>query len=74
MDQQIDGLPALTATDRAAAEQTYQKLQQQLIVDQAAVSPLLVQNYQRAFSDSIGGYVDNAAYPNVVFVYDLTQQ
>lgn len=73
VDTEIDALPELTATDRAAATRSYAHLQQQLIVDEAAVSPLFVQNYQRAYSDSISGYVDNPAYPNVVFVHDLRQ-
>jgi peptide/nickel transport system substrate-binding protein len=30
-----------------------------------------VQNYQRAYEADAEGYVDNPAYPNVVFVYDL---
>jgi peptide/nickel transport system substrate-binding protein len=31
-----------------------------------------VDNFQRAFSSSVGGYVDNPSYSNVVFVHDLT--
>jgi len=70
VDKTIDGLQALTATDSAAADQSYVQLQQ-TIADQA-VSPILgVVNYQRAYSSSVDGYVDNPSYSNVVFVYDL---
>lgn len=73
VDKQIDSLPALTATDRDLAEQTYQKLQQELVVDKVAVYPLYVQNYQRAYSSAVSGYTDNPAYPSVVFVHNLTR-
>ncbi len=73
VDKTIDGLQALTATDPAAAATSYQELQQ-TISDQA-ISPVLgVVNQRQAFSSSIGGYVDNPSYANVVFVYDLTPQ
>ena len=35
------------------------------------VIPLYVQQYQRTLQKGVGGYVDNPAYPNVVYVYDL---
>lgn len=72
IDELIDSLPALTATDQAKAEQTYRELQQKLVVELASVYPLFVQNYQRAYRASVTGYVDNPAYPNVVFVHQLT--
>ena len=72
VDQQIDSLPMLTATDRDRAAQTYADLQDELVTQQAVVEPLYVQKYQRAYADSVEGYVDNPAYPNVVFVHDLT--
>ncbi|MGI5154738.1 ABC transporter substrate-binding protein [Microbispora sp. CA-102843] len=71
IDKEIDELPALTATDKAAAEKAYADLQNKIINEQAAVAVPYVQNYQRAFAKSVEGYVDNPAYPNVVFVYDL---
>ncbi|MFI6323435.1 ABC transporter substrate-binding protein [Nonomuraea sp. NPDC050556] len=71
IDKAIDALPMLTATDRALAEQSYADLQKKIIVDEAAVAVPYVQTYQRALSDGIQGYVDNPAYPNVVFFYDL---
>lgn len=72
VDQQIDDLPMLTATDPDQAAQTYAELQDELVTEQATVAPLYVQNYQRAYAKSVRDYVDNPAYPNVVFVHDLT--
>ncbi|WP_169987096.1 MULTISPECIES: ABC transporter substrate-binding protein [unclassified Microbispora] len=71
VDKQIDELPALTATDQAGAEKAYAGLQNTIISEKAAVAVPYVQNYQRAFAKTVQGYVDNPAYPNVVFVYDL---
>jgi peptide/nickel transport system substrate-binding protein len=71
IDAAIDGLPQLTATDRAKAEAAYLDLQRRLIQDAAVVAPVYVQNYQRAYSASVQGYRDNPAYPNVVFVHDV---
>ena len=73
VDSTIDGLQAVTATDRPAAEQEYVELQK--TVSDQAISPVLgVQNYQRAFLASVGGYVDNPSYGNVVFFHELTPQ
>jgi peptide/nickel transport system substrate-binding protein len=71
MDAKIDGIQALEATDRAAAEQQYVEMQQQLIDDAVVVAPY-VQNYQRVLDATVGGFVDDPAYAQVVFVYDLT--
>ncbi|GII57050.1 peptide ABC transporter substrate-binding protein [Planotetraspora thailandica] len=71
IDKEIDSLPELTAIDQPGAEKAYADLQNKIINEQAAVSALFVQNYQRAYAKSVEGYVDNPAYPNVVFVYDL---
>ncbi|HEX4472062.1 MAG TPA: ABC transporter substrate-binding protein [Nocardioides sp.] len=71
VDHAIDGIQALTATHRAAAQRQYEQLQK--TISEQAVSPVLgVDNFQRAFSSSVGGYVDNPSYSNVVFVHDLT--
>jgi peptide/nickel transport system substrate-binding protein len=71
IDKQIEELPALTATDRDAAQRSYEAIQTRLLEEAVAV-PLYVVNYQRVFQKSFTGYVDNPAYANVVFVYDLT--
>ncbi|UBU11642.1 ABC transporter substrate-binding protein [Nonomuraea gerenzanensis] len=73
IDAAIDKLPELTATDKLAAEQEYQRLQQKIIQEEAAVAVPYVQRYQRALSADVQGYQDNPAYPSVVFFYDLTR-
>ncbi|MEV5892122.1 ABC transporter substrate-binding protein [Nonomuraea fuscirosea] len=73
IDAAIDKLPELTATDRLAAVEEYKTLQEKIIQEQAAVAVPYVQKYQRALSSDVEGYKDNAAYPNVVFFYDLTR-
>ncbi|MBW8485976.1 ABC transporter substrate-binding protein [Actinomadura parmotrematis] len=70
VDKRIDALPQLTATYRTSAQQAYEDLQRELVVDKAVVAPLFVQQYQRAFAKDVGGYTDDPAYPNVVFAYD----
>ncbi|MEU7001242.1 ABC transporter substrate-binding protein [Nonomuraea sp. NPDC046570] len=71
IDKAIDALPELTATDRDKAEQSYADLQKKILQDEAAAAVPYVQTYQRALSAKVEGYVDNPAYPNVVFFYDL---
>lgn len=71
IDAAIDGLPRLTATDQLAAHQAYADLQKKIIDEQAAVAVPYVQTYQRALAADVQGYVDNPAYPNVVFFHDL---
>ena len=69
-DRKVDSLQELTAVDRAKADATYKQLQRTLMND--AVSPVLyVQRSLRAYRDEFTGYVDNPAYSNVVFVYNL---
>ncbi|MBF8185953.1 ABC transporter substrate-binding protein [Nonomuraea sp. K274] len=71
IDAAIDKLPELTATDKLAADQEYEDLQKKIIQEEAAVAVPYVQTYQRALTADVQGYVDNPAYPNVVFFYDL---
>ncbi|MFI7706502.1 ABC transporter substrate-binding protein [Nonomuraea sp. NPDC049480] len=71
IDAEIDRLPQLTATDELKADLAYRDLQKKIIEEQAAVAVPYVQTYQRALTGDIQGYVDNPAYPNVVFFYDL---
>jgi peptide/nickel transport system substrate-binding protein len=70
LDARIDGIQALTATDRAAAEQQYIEMQQLLIDDAVVVSPY-VQTYQRVLDATVGGFIDDPAYAQVAFVYEL---
>ena len=71
VDKVIDGLQAVTATDRDKAQQEYVDLQK-TILRPGRLPVLGVTNSQRAISSSASGYVDNPAYSNVVFVHDLT--
>lgn len=72
VDSSIEQLKSITATDRYAANQGYIKLQKDLI-DKAVAAPLFVSTYQRVYQSNLKGYIDNPAYPNVVFVYDVSQ-
>jgi peptide/nickel transport system substrate-binding protein len=60
----------LAASNRAQAIRLYAQMQTMLVQD-APVIPLYVQQYQRTLLASVRGYVDNPAYPNVTFVYNL---
>ena len=71
LDAQIDEASAVAATDREAASQMYVRMQETLYEDDPAL-PLYTQVYQRAMLDSVQGFVDDPAYPNVVFGYELT--
>ncbi len=70
-DKLIDSLPALTAVTPPLAQAAYTTLQKMIIDQDAVASVLYVQNYQRAYSSTVKNYVDNPAYPNVPFVYDM---
>nr|WP_276582133.1 ABC transporter substrate-binding protein [Cellulomonas sp. RIT-PI-Y] len=72
VDALIDQLPTLTATDTDAAQAAYVELQQRIEVQDAAVTTLWTDTYQRAFAADVQGYTDNPAYPNVVFVHELS--
>jgi peptide/nickel transport system substrate-binding protein len=70
IDKLIDKAPTLTATNRTGADALYVQLQKQLLNDAPSV-PLYDQAYQRTMLKSVGGFVENPAYPNVVFAYEL---
>jgi peptide/nickel transport system substrate-binding protein len=70
LDQMIDSVESLAATDREQAIATYQDMQEMLLADMPAIS-LYTQVYQKAMQSSIDGFVDNPGYPNVVFGYDV---
>ncbi|MDA0636689.1 ABC transporter substrate-binding protein [Nonomuraea sp. MCN248] len=70
-DSLLDSLPELTVTDRATARQSFVRATRRVLDQQAAAAMPWVVNYRRAYLDSVQGYVDNPAYPDVVFVYDL---
>ncbi|MFI6479062.1 ABC transporter substrate-binding protein [Nonomuraea sp. NPDC050663] len=72
IDKLIAGLPALTAVDQVKAHESYADLQRRILDEQAAAAVPYVQTYQRALGADVKGYVDNPAYPNVVFFHDVT--
>ena len=63
----------LAASDRKQAIERYRRLQVMLLEDAAAVF-LGDAVYQRALLRSVGGFVENPIYPNVVFVWNLRPQ
>ncbi len=71
LDRMIDEVGAVSATDRDRAVQMYGEMQEIVFEDMPAV-PLYTQVYQRAMLDEVEGFVDNPAYPNVVFGHELT--
>ncbi|HZR91906.1 MAG TPA: ABC transporter substrate-binding protein [Gaiellaceae bacterium] len=58
------------ASQRDKAVQLYKTMQSMLLHD-APVIPAFVTVYQRTLAKGVSGYVDNPAYPNVVYAYDL---
>ncbi|HTG48748.1 MAG TPA: ABC transporter substrate-binding protein [Actinomycetota bacterium] len=70
LDTTMQRAEVLAGTDRGAASTLYDQMQQTIHQDVPAISASTVV-YQRAMLSSVQGYVDNPAYPNVVFVYDL---
>jgi peptide/nickel transport system substrate-binding protein len=70
LDAQIDALPQKAAQGGAVANQAYDAAQK-TVMNQAAIIPFFVATYQRAYRTSLEGYVDNPAYANVVFAYDV---
>jgi peptide/nickel transport system substrate-binding protein len=70
MDKQIDKVEPLSATNRQEAINLYSQIQTELLHDSPALF-LGTQTYERVMQKSVGGFVDNPAYPSVVFVYSL---
>jgi peptide/nickel transport system substrate-binding protein len=70
LDKTMDQAEQLAASNRPKAVSLYKTMQSTLLRD-APVIPLYVQEYQRTLQKGVGGYLDNPAYPNVVYVYDL---
>lgn len=71
MDKQIDSVEQTLALNRTAGAKLYDTMQRE-IYKFAPTSTLYTAAYQRVLSAGIKGFVDNPAYPNVVFAYDLT--
>ncbi|RVX43942.1 peptide/nickel transport system substrate-binding protein [Nonomuraea polychroma] len=71
LDALLDTVPELTVTDKQAAQRAYEQATKRVLDQRAAAALPWVVNYQRAYQGSIQGYVDNPAYSDVVFVYEL---
>lgn len=70
MDAMMARAERLAASNRAKATQLYRQMQTMLLRD-APVVPVFVSEYQRTLAAGVGGYVDNPAYPNVIYPYEL---
>jgi len=70
LDEQINRVESLVATNRAAGINLYRTMQDE-ILKQAPLTVLYENNYQYAMSSHFTGFQVNPAYPNVVFAYYL---
>jgi len=70
MDTTMNDAQVLSASDRNKAIDLYGQMQGTIVQDAPSLS-VYTQQYQRVMLSSVQGYVDNPAYPNVVFVYEL---
>lgn len=71
MDSQINRVEQLLAVTRAKGAALYDTMQLELYRTVPGLA-MWTQTYHRVLLSSIKGYTDNPAYPNVVFVYQLT--
>src|SRR5215472_4062769 len=71
MDNMINQVEPLVATNRSAAAQLYKNMQVE-IMQQAPLVSVYNNNYQYAMLSGISDFRVDPAYPNVVFVHDLT--
>ncbi|ADU52030.1 extracellular solute-binding protein family 5 [Thermaerobacter marianensis DSM 12885] len=72
-DQLIDEAAKVAATDRDRAVALYRQADQ-ILFDDVPVIPIYDLQYARVKKRSLKGYVDNPAYPNVVFWYDVYRE
>jgi peptide/nickel transport system substrate-binding protein len=70
VDAMMTQAEQLAASDRQRSIDLYRTIQEQLLADAPAIF-VYNQVYERAMLSSVGGFKENAAYPNVVFAYDL---
>jgi peptide/nickel transport system substrate-binding protein len=70
LDKQMQQAELLAASNRDQSIQLYKQMQDTVYQQLPAISAY-TQQYQRVMLSSVQGYVDNPAYPNVVFAYDL---
>jgi peptide/nickel transport system substrate-binding protein len=70
LDKQIDALPEKAAEGGETADTAYAAAQK-AVMDTDSLLTFFVATYQRPFRSSLTKYVDNPAYANVVFAYDV---
>jgi peptide/nickel transport system substrate-binding protein len=70
LDQQIDSIEQLTAVNRARAAALYTTMQDEVYGDVPLIAMYTVIT-QRVLQKSVQGFVENPAYPEVVFFYQL---
>lgn len=68
-DKMIDDANVLSGTDRAASEQMFID-SQKILMDNAVAIPIFDMKNTLVHRADFKGFVDNPAYPNVVFFYD----
>lgn len=71
LDELIEEVGPLSATDEGAAEDTYAEMQEILVEENPSVF-LGTSVYQRAIQATYEGYEDNPLYANAVLMYELT--
>lgn len=72
VDKLMDDANALAGVSIDQASAKYVECAQAIMQD-APVIPVYCENYVRPYRANLAGYVDNPAYPNVVFFYDLSR-
>ena len=69
-DNLIDTAAEISGTDRAAAEDMFIQAQEMLLEDAAAIFVVDLPDIH-VIRDDVSGYVNNPAYPHVIFIHDL---
>ena len=70
LDKQIGSVEQVLAVNKTAGAKLYDTMQNEIYAN-APTTTLYTAAYQRVLTAGISGYVDNPAYPNVVFAYNL---
>jgi peptide/nickel transport system substrate-binding protein len=70
LDKQIDSIERITASNPAQAKKVYRQMEMTVYNDVPIISLYTVEK-QRIVLNSVGGYRDNPAYTDVVFVYKV---
>jgi peptide/nickel transport system substrate-binding protein len=66
-------MSTLEATSRTAAEALYRRMQEELYT-RVPLEAMWTITTQRVIAKSVQGFVENPAYPEVVFFYQLHPQ